>query len=81
MSNPHIKEAYMCGNCGEIYNDEDSAYECCAPYVVEVYLCPTCGDDHREEDDAIACCDFDPEAPPPPLTAAELEAAGQSRLF
>lgn len=33
------------------------------------------------EDEAIDCCGFDPDAPPPPPSTAELEAAGQMRLL
>ena len=76
-----LELAWKCHGCGEIYNNEDDAYECCLPEVSEGYLCPECGDYFRKEADALDCCGYDDEAPPQPPTEAELEAAGQQRLF
>ncbi len=75
-----LETVWKCHECGEIHDDEDSTYECCRPDVSEGYLCPECADFHRSEANALACCEHDPDAPPPPPTAAELEAAGQLRM-
>jgi hypothetical protein len=76
-----LKAKWMCNGCGDIHDDEDSAIECCPPTTLEVYVCPVCGDDHRKEADALDCCGYDEDAPPPPPSAAELEAVGQLRLI
>lgn len=76
-----IQPKYKCPDCGELHDDYDDAVECCEPFISAVYLCPVCQEQHRMEDDAIECCGFDPDGPPPPPTAEELEAAGQKRLF
>lgn len=72
---------YKCCECGDLHDDLDDARECCVPRVEEVFLCPICQAPHNEEEDAIDCCGFDPDGPPPPPSAAELEAAGQMRLL
>ena len=81
-----IATKYQCGLCLSIYADEDSAVECwreCVGEEVDVrkgYVCPLCGDIHKTEAEALDCCGYEPEGPPPPPSAAELEAAGQLRL-
>ncbi|KIO49624.1 hypothetical protein [Nitrosospira sp. NpAV] len=77
---PIIEPKWKCGECGDLHDDEDEARECCEPSVFEVYVCPTCGEEHSAEAEAIDCCNFDPDGPPPPPSAEELEAAGQMRL-
>lgn len=75
---------WRCCECGDLHDDERGARNCCEPRIEEVFLCPVCGERHDDEDDAIECCDYDPNREPdasPPLTAAELEAMGQQRLF
>lgn len=76
----HDYVRFQCGECLGIYDDIDDAYECCRPEVREVVICPTCESPHADEEEAAACCEFDPDAPPPRPSAAELEAAGQLRL-
>ncbi|WP_157662643.1 hypothetical protein [Sulfuriferula sp. AH1] len=77
-----IEPKFRCGECHELHDDEDEARFCCVPSVVEVYICPICHTEYdHDEEAAIECCGFDPDGPPPPPTAAELEAAGQERLF
>lgn len=76
-----LEMAWKCHECGEIHENEDDAYDCCRPEVSEGYLCPECGEFHRREQNALDCCEHDQDAPPPPPTAAELEAAGQQRLI
>ena len=76
-----LKQKWKCHECGEIHDYEDAAAECCQPEISKGYECPECGDFHRKEADAIDCCGYDEDAPPPPPTAAELEAAGQLRLL
>lgn len=75
-----ILPQWKCNECGDLHITEWRAEQCCPPQVGQVYVCPVCGDEHHTEKDAIACCGFDPGAPPPPPTMAELEAAGQLRL-
>ena len=77
---PRLEPKYECGECGEIHDDEDEARYCCPPSVKEVFVCPLCEIYHKEEADALDCCGFDPDGPPPPPTAEELERAGQQRL-
>jgi hypothetical protein len=40
------------------------------------YLCSTCGTRHERRNQAVECCSLSPA-----LTAEELEAIGQARLF
>ena len=72
-----IETRWCCGECGELYEEEDRAVDCCRPPPpYQVYVCPECQDEHRTELQAIGCC-----ATEPPPSAAELEAAGQQRLI
>lgn len=76
-----VPEAWRCNECMTVYDNEDDAVECCQPRVTEGYICPVCGSFHMNADRAVDCCGFDPDAPPPPPSAEELEAAGQMRLM
>lgn len=80
-------ERHACDECGEVYDDEIEAQDCWAAHfsgtkAVPVFRCPVCHEDHETRDMANACID-DHEAAGERLmpTAAELEAAGQQRLF
>lgn len=78
-----IEVKYRCNECGDLHDLEEDAQECCAPTVSEVFLCPTCSKAHGSEDDARSCCmpdDVDPLRCAM-ATPAQLEAAGQERLF
>jgi hypothetical protein len=75
-----IAAKYKCCECGEVLDDVDKARYCCHPRVDEVFMCPICQSPHDLEEFALDCCGFDPDGPPPPPSAAELEAAGQLRL-
>lgn len=79
-----ISPIFRCGECLTDHESEEAAVECwldCAqPEVDTYYRCPVCGDDLSSEEEALECCGYDPDAPPPMPTAAELEAAGQLRL-
>lgn len=56
--------------------------ECCKPEVVEVFMCPVCKEDHDSEQAALDCHSSDSEAQTrTEPTYAELEAAGQLRIF
>lgn len=70
---------YRCDQCLDLHEYEEAALECCPNEISEVYVCPACGDDYRTSEDAHECCDLGGEELPP--TAAELEAAGQLRIF
>lgn len=72
---------YECRRCHYLYTEPEEAFECCSPGYKKVYACPECRELHDVEAEAIDCCGFDPDAPPPPPSAAELEAAGQMRLL
>lgn len=76
-----LQPKYRCPKCYELHDDYDAALECCEPDIDEVWVCPVCRSHNFDEEMAIECCGFDPDAPPPPPTAEELEAAGQTRLF
>lgn len=75
-----IEPSYLCATCEEVHEEERAARFCCDPE--EIYVCPVCEKTHWLEVNAKKCCpdDSDPDAIPMP-TAAELEAAGQQRLF
>lgn len=75
-----LKCQWMCEGCDDIHDTEWDAQQCCPPEVTEIWRCPICSDIHYEEQGAILCCGFDPDAPPPPPSAEELERAGQMRL-
>lgn len=81
MGTGRLDPKYECPECHLLHGSYDSARECCEPDIGEVWLCPVCGSHNFEEEEAIECCGFDPDGPPPPPTAEELEAAGQTRLF
>lgn len=74
-------EAWQCDECCSDYDNEDDARECCPTKVIEGYICPVCKKFHDDAAEAIDCCDWNPDGPPPPLSALELEAAGQLRLI
>lgn len=53
-------EVYACGSCGNEYENESDAEECCPNYADAVgtrFKCPMCGDLHVDEKDAKDCCD------------------------
>lgn len=78
--NPVRVKNYKCGRCGDLYEYEDTALECCAPEAEEVTLwkCADCDAEYDTEDEARLCC-WDGETVLMP-TPVELEAAGQQRL-
>ena len=80
MTAAQAPEAWRCGDCLTVHDNELDAQECCPPKIDEGYTCPLCGDFHLAEEAALECCGWDPDMPVPP-TAAELEAAGQMRLI
>lgn len=45
--------AYECSSCGEEYDDEYEAKNCCRPQ--EIYRCSVCREKHDDEEDAISC--------------------------
>ncbi len=71
------KAMFKCGNCGEIYEHDGDAADCCQPAVYDVWECTACHVIHGSEAEAEAC---HPDVPAMP-TPEELEAAGQQRLF
>lgn len=90
MSAPdHVPEPitkYRCERCGLVYADSLDAEDCWTnhrmPEIDEVYACPVCLEEHDTEDLACACiASHAGDTPPAPITAAELEAAGQTRLI
>ena len=48
-----VEEVYLCGDCGEDYNDIMEARACCAPTPETAYVCGHCDKQHRAEDDAL----------------------------
>lgn len=80
-------EAWQC-ECGETYDNEDDAVECCQPRTRQVWSCGECDAVHNEKAAAIACCADDAEHNGEPISpdvyqwrVAQLEAAGQRRLI
>ena len=76
--NPVTK--WECGECATLHDTEDDAIDCCPPTAYEVLICPQCETRHIYVQDAEQCCP-EPPAEEPPVTAADLEAAGQGRLL
>lgn len=74
-----MKSKWRCDECGELYDWQFAAQDCCQPQTSEVYVCPVCEDEHMQECEALECCGHDMDAHPPP-SARELEAMGQIRL-
>ncbi|MBL4781747.1 MAG: hypothetical protein JKX92_05850 [Porticoccaceae bacterium] len=77
--NPILK--YQCNQCGDLHDDTCEAIGCC-PQISEAHTCGHCGEHFgHDEGAAESCCDdVDPDALP--ITShAELEAAGQLRLY
>lgn len=58
MVNVEVKNKYECGNCGNEYDDEISAEECCPneSVLIEKYVCGECKSEHDDEEDAEDCC-------------------------
>jgi len=79
--NEEFKPQWRCDECNELHEYEDEAADCCPPNISKVYLCPVCAEAYAREAQARECHPGDPDAPPPPPTAQELEAAGQLRLL
>ncbi len=72
---------YQCNQCDDLHDDADEAMECC-PHISEIYACGHCHEcfGHNEGAAESCCDDVDPDALP--ITShAELEAAGQLRLY
>ena len=44
---------WICGNCGERFDSEDDANECCNECE---YICKKCKSEHDNQDDANECC-------------------------
>jgi len=76
-----IESKWRCEECLDVHDYPDEALECCPPRITEVYMCPICEETHGQEANAIDCCGFELDAPPPPTSALEMEAAGQIRLL
>jgi hypothetical protein len=74
---PEIIDGYKCDECGSFYrsHDKGEALKCCATK----FLCAKCDAEFYNEDDASKCCGVEYVAPP--LTTAELESLGQTRLI
>lgn len=53
-----VSEAYQCSDCGEWWDIEEDAVECCAPRVIHGYKCDACGDYHVLKANAENCCEF-----------------------
>lgn len=76
-----LDPVWKCDECGDIHPTEDAAYDCCPQEVTSGFMCPECAQFYQFEPDALDCCEHDPDAPPPPPSAADLESAGQQRLI
>ena len=76
-----IAPKYQCPDCGDLHDDNYDAEMCCPVEVHKLYICPICDEGHMTEQEAIKCCDYDPEAPPRPLNAFQLEEIGQLPLI
>jgi hypothetical protein len=52
------REAYKCGDCGIVYDDEAEAIYCCAPTISRGFKCDACGKFYEGEvfDAARECC-------------------------
>lgn len=51
-------EVFLCPSCGQEYNEEYEAAECCPPEIESEirYECPDCKELHGDEDSAFNCC-------------------------
>jgi hypothetical protein len=84
MGTANLIEKWKCDICGDVHDDEDDARDCCPRMIDMVYVCSECGkvsDFYYRAINSCYCEPPDPDAPPPPPSAAELETAGQTRLF
>ena len=77
---PDIESKWRCEDCGLLHEWEDDAVDCCPVEVSEVFICPLCSDDYASKIEAKECCEHEEDTEQTP-TQAELEAAGQSRMF
>lgn len=71
-------EVWECGECGTMHTCDDAAAYCCRT-PAHYWQCAECKDVHEVKAEATSCC-ADPDAPVI-VPAAELESAGQERLF
>lgn len=80
------EEVYVCPKCGEVHDDLTDAGYCCSPKVSTAsevsteYCCEVCNCIYDLARFAESCCG-EKHGGEPALDIAELEAAGQSRLF
>jgi hypothetical protein len=75
-----IKSKWRCDRCYDSYEHKYQAENCCPITVSEIWECPNCTQQYSEQIAAVECCGYASDAPTEP-TAAELEAAGQLRIF
>lgn len=56
--NPIRTSNFRCGECSELYGNEEDALSCCAPEAEEVlcWKCTECGDESDDEESARYCC-------------------------
>lgn len=49
---------YECSACGDLWEDERDAEDCCNPHAeqIRVYKCSGCEELYREKEDADYCC-------------------------
>lgn len=73
----YLKNFHACSNCGEAYEDQEEAFNCCPPQIVDRYVCPECNTDWLTHEEAKECH----EACEMKNHMAKLEAAGQMRLI
>jgi hypothetical protein len=71
---------WFCEGCGDAYEDEAAAFDCCDYPPTLGYGCPLCGVAHQTESDAIACCRWDQTPGGARAIQQAIEAAGQLRL-
>lgn len=82
MKKPERK--WRCGECGDVYDDEFDARDCCPPTVFEVWACPVCDESHDTEEEAETCCEADAADDQNPLRLPPqfvLGSLGQMRLL
>jgi len=59
MSKPKIEEVYRCPECDAVFDDPNSAANCCLVLPPLEYKCLACGFVWPKADQAIRCFDYE----------------------
>lgn len=77
---PILRPAWYCPACGEWWDCEAAAVDCCQDGAEFAYPCPTCELPHPREAEALACCGWEQTPEGARAIRTALDEAGQLPL-